>query len=660
MKQSTKYKVQLKQLTKLFIMVFTLTFMNCQKEDIQKESSTNVEDTNSTSDIKGLIIKTDSVFIANNFLREQISSKFSTTNNSNARTITSSTYGFSIDTTRVQVLASYTFESYTFVIERDEPNNDILENYILTRFNDGSFSQMLLSYPIVTIDGNFSYDISNINGQYINDISLLTARSSPCSWSGDEVMAWDPNGGDCIEFSCGGATGNGKHGYGQSGCKAQGDDRASQRCTGAYVAIDCIFGGPGSSTGTTNPGGGTTKDPIPDPIPEPTPVPVVPFEVSLESAILNFLYGYNMEFLNQNYDNTPVREEMLQNLTDEQKQSIYNYTRKFGISDADKKVKIEEYVKLGENIPDVKFNRYIELDSLLANNPAALIQDCAEQNGLNTQNYLDLYNLPFPQECSDRLFNMGVEWHHQPITDGNVPIANIDYYGVEVTNYPDFNNDGNSDSEAEMYQAFREKFIDIASGEVDNFQFSCNIPLNSTNTGNIDWEFIPLTNQDGIDFISNNPITSILLIEADANGFFPSIATDDGAVMVSNFTNNDWTISTIMTANNGTQPFSGNRQWGWLINQNGNFEFFTRAVDVANISKILNIGANTECQQDTYYDIAEATWENMQQEIVNWINSSESNGGQANIIPKKAVRCDKELIEELLTSNETINQINCN
>ena len=127
-------------------MVFTLTFMNCQKEDIQKESSTNVEDTNSTSDIKGLIIKTDSVFIANNFLREQISSKFSTTNNSNARTITSSTYGFSIDTTRVQVLASDTFESYTFVIERDEPNNDILENYILTRFNDGSFSQMLLSY----------------------------------------------------------------------------------------------------------------------------------------------------------------------------------------------------------------------------------------------------------------------------------------------------------------------------------------------------------------------------------------------------------------------------------------------------------------------------------------------------------------------------------
>lgn len=201
---------------------------------------------------------------------------------------------------------------------------------------------------------------------------------------------------------------------------------------------------------------------------------------------------------------------------------------------------------------------------------------------------------------------------------------------------------------------------------LQNFQFSCDTnfdgEVDSNDTGNIDWEFIPLTTQDGIDFISNDPISSILLIEADASGI-GTLAADDGAVIVSDFTNNDWTISTIMTANNGTQPFSGNRQWGWIINQNGNFEFFTRAVDVANISKLLNFlpgGANTECQQDTYYNIAEATWENMQQEIVDWINSPESNGGQASIIPKKAVRCDRGLIEELLTSNETIDQINCN
>ena len=322
---------------------------------------------------------------------------------------------------------------------------------------------------------------------------------------------------------------------------------------------------------------------------------------------------------------------------------------------------VQQAISIVIEFPNVKFERLSELNELLKDNPWALIQDCAQQNGLNTVNYIDLYEQTIPQECSDRLFNLGTAFHHQPITDGNVPLANIDYYGVEITSTPDFNNDGTPDSEAEMYEAFRNNFINLASGEVDDFQFSCDSnfdgDINTDDRGDISWDFIPLSNRDGINFVSNNPIASILLIEADASGLLPWIATDDGAVMVSHFTNNDWTIASIQTANNGTQPFSGNRQWGWNINQNGNFEFFTRAVDVANISKLLNIGANTECQQETYYDIAEATWENLQQEIALWVNN---NGGQASIVPKTVVRVAKEKVEELLNSNETINQINCN
>lgn len=69
-----------------------------------------------------------------------------------------------------------------------------------------------------------------------------------------------------------------------------------------------------------------------------------------------------------------------------------------------------------------------------------------------------------------------------------------------------------------------------------------------------------------------------------------------------------------------------------------------------------------ECQQSTYYDIAEATWQNMQQEIADWINDDLSNGGQATINTPKAERVDKGKIEEILTSNESIDQIlsNCN
>lgn len=63
------------------------------------------------------------------------------------------------------------------------------------------------------------------------------------------------------------------------------------------------------------------------------------------------------------------------------------------------------------------------------------------------------------------------------------------------------------------------------------------------------------------------------------------------------------------------------------------------------------------CQEDTYYNIGEATWSNLQEEIKNFIIE---NGGEATVIPKTAIRFDKNLLKEMLESNETIDQIPCN
>jgi len=166
-------------------------------------------------------------------------------------------------------------------------------------------------------------------------------------------------------------------------------------------------------------------------------------------------------------------------------------------------------------------------------------------------------------------------------------------------------------------------------------------------------------------FLSTDPISSIMLIDAGANNPFVDTNADLGAIIVSDFTSNDWTISTIQTPETETQPFSGNRQWGWIINQNGNLELYTRAVDVARVADIFLewpatwLGSDIECQQDTYYDIADATWQNLQQEIAQWVND---NGGQAVVNTPKAVRVDKEKIVEILTTNQSIDQIlsNCN
>ncbi|KAB1071096.1 hypothetical protein F6U93_01525 [Tamlana haliotis] len=196
------------------------------------------------------------------------------------------------------------------------------------------------------------------------------------------------------------------------------------------------------------------------------------------------------------------------------------------------------------------------------------------------------------------------------------------------------------------------------------------MPVNTDNTADINWKFIPFSANDADLFTANNPLTAIFLIEAGASRFLTKLSADEGAIMVSDYTSNDWTISTIQTPDTETQPFSGNRQWGWLINQNGNLELFTRAVDVAIISDLILIyrsnpfsDIDEECQQNDYYNVAEATWKNMQQEISEWINDDEiSNGGQASINPPKALRVKKQTIIEILTSTESINQIlsNCN
>ncbi|MAN28777.1 MULTISPECIES: hypothetical protein [Mesonia] len=66
------------------------------------------------------------------------------------------------------------------------------------------------------------------------------------------------------------------------------------------------------------------------------------------------------------------------------------------------------------------------------------------------------------------------------------------------------------------------------------------------------------------------------------------------------------------------------------------------------------------CQQDTYYNIAGATWTNMQNEIKEWIENE--GGGQASVNEPKAILVKRETVEEILTTNESIDQIlsNCN
>jgi hypothetical protein len=337
---------------------------------------------------------------------------------------------------------------------------------------------------------------------------------------------------------------------------------------------------------------------------------------------------------------------------------INNYLKSNSCSNESQSLALE-FLKIIESVPNAKFIRYKELNEILQNNPWALIQNCAEQNGLDTSNYLDLYNHTLPQACIERLNALGSDFKDQPLSEGNAAVANVDYYGVEITTNPDFDNDGYPDTEVEVYEKYRQDFGELASGSQEDFQFSCDNPIGDNFT-TVGWDFYPYFSYDSTQWNSSNPVTTIFKIDAWAFDFLFDMVADDGAIMISEYTPNYWIGSTIQTEFSQTQPFSGNRQWGWLINQNGNLELFARAVDVARVSSVIDhlppYLNNNECQEDTYYNIGEVTWSNLQEQIKNWVIE---NGGQATVIPKTAVRFSKEKLKELLESNETIDQILC-
>lgn len=320
---------------------------------------------------------------------------------------------------------------------------------------------------------------------------------------------------------------------------------------------------------------------------------------------------------------------------------------------------IRGFIELKTEIPNAKLERYEELMELIKDNPFALLEDCMQQNGLDIANYQQLYDHTLPQSCIDRLDNLGSDFKDQPLNTGNSAVANVDYYAVEITTNPDLNNDGNPDTDAEVYEGYKSNFTDLASGSKDNFKFSCNIPFNSSNTVDVGWDFDPYLNSDLVKWLSNQPVTAIFKISAFADAIGLGLAADDGAIMISKFTSTYWIGSTITTERTGTQPFSGNRQWGYLTNQNGNLELYARAVDIARVSNATKYNplGNSECKEDTYYNIGEATWSNLQEEIKQWINN---NGGQSNVVPKTAIRFDKNKLKKILESNETIDKINCN
>jgi len=246
-----KLKIYLKIKTILIGICFVA--FSCIKDDF----TVPIQDQNLRKlDFTGYILPTDSVFNSNPILKNHVLGKFPTKSNEFSRTLESETLGFSIDTTQVMILRSDNFDSYTFTVEREDFDDTVLENYVLTYYSDNRYTQFLMSYPIIeNNDGTISFDVTNATATSINDSGLLF-RGLECASYAQEWQS-----GDCFDVNCDATgSGNGMHGPGDN-CTADPEDQPYSWCApGTWVNTFCTHyiseddGGGGNTTG----GGGNT------------------------------------------------------------------------------------------------------------------------------------------------------------------------------------------------------------------------------------------------------------------------------------------------------------------------------------------------------------------------------------------------------------------
>jgi len=266
-------KKTFKNYFKLGILLFGISIgiTSCQKDDelivVEDKDTTQV-----APQLKATVSNFKTQLKGNTSAKNRLS-KFRSSN-SLSRTLHSDTYNFSIDTTRVQKIETEYYTSFTFIVEREQINLDVVENYVLTQFNDDTFTQHLISYPII----NSKPDILTGSIEAINDDSLLYAKDPQCESLLEYVQPI------CIDFNCGL---EGEHSPGEA-CN-DGVVRSYSVCSqGGWVYTTSCSGG-GSA------GGGTPDPTLPGAGTDPTdPVVVVPL-VPAWQQVVSCINGNNIQ-----------------------------------------------------------------------------------------------------------------------------------------------------------------------------------------------------------------------------------------------------------------------------------------------------------------------------------------------------------------------------
>lgn len=185
----------------------------------------------------------------------------------------------------------------------------------------------------------------------------------------------------------------------------------------------------------------------------------------------------------------------------------------------------------------------------------------------------------------------------QPIENGYGPI-NLDYYPVSVSQLPIIS--GTQWTADELLVYLRNHFNDF----IDT-SFA---------------EFAPYdADIDGATWAAADPTGAVVHIDMRFGG--PAANPDDGTVVVSEAANSYWIFSTLWSTGDLYHPVSGNRGFGYNVEDDGSYTFYTWGADRVT-TWIDDLAA------ESVFAGANGLWLSLQQGLANFVIA---NGGAASI-----------------------------
>lgn len=205
----------------------------------------------------------------------------------------------------------------------------------------------------------------------------------------------------------------------------------------------------------------------------------------------------------------------------------------------------------------------------------------------------------------------------------------MDYFPVKVTQLPII--DGIRQTPEQFLEFIRKNinsFVDTDYAEFEPYQW---YGVNDVSLWN-----------------SSNPLGAVIAL--DISG------PDNGSVIVSDYSSTGWTFSTIYDPMYASHPVSGHRDFGFTVNGDGSYTFYTRGVDrltnaggtaLHNISMFLT-------GQSYPFSQADALWTSFQSMINSFVNQ---NGGNSSISAQQIHRPNWQQVIDVIDGRAPLSSL---